>query len=89
MSESIDYVRAIAIKARHEKTKAIIEAILSSIDTYKTNEEWIRETILFGRVGLANMTDDEIDTEHEFWVGDIDEEIDERALAHEAATNNT
>ena len=40
---------------RHEKTKAIIEAILDSIDTYKTNEEWIRETILFGRV-LVSQT---------------------------------
>ena len=41
-------------------------------------------------VGLANMTDDEIDTEYFFWCdGGIDAEIDENALAHEAATNNT
>jgi hypothetical protein len=75
---------------REEKTEAIIKAILDSLNSSYSADEWIREAIFYGRVGLYDMSDGAIQIEYDFWCDDeIDEEIDKKALEHEAATNNT
>ena len=74
---------------RQEKIEAIAVEYIGSINTHRTADEWIRDAMVYGRVGLCDMTDEEIDAEYELWVdGGIDAEIDASALAHEAATNS-
>lgn len=72
---------------REEKTEKLIKKMA---DDMMKDREWLEWNILSGRVGLKDYTDEEIDNEYQIWIDDgIDAEIDENALAHEAATNNT
>ena len=74
---------------RQEKIEAITAEYISSLNTHRTADEWIKEVMIYGRVGLYDMTDEEIDTEYGYWCDcDIDAQIDASALAHEAATNS-
>lgn len=59
---------------REEKTEAIIKAILDSLQTHRTNDEWVREAIIYGRVGLYDMSDGAIQIEYDFWCDDVMDE---------------
>lgn len=61
---------------RQEKIKAIAETMTDSINTHRTADEWISDAIIYGRVGLNDMTDEEINFEYDIWCdGGIDEAV--------------
>lgn len=60
---------------RNEKISAICARYVESISTHRTADEWISDAIIYGRVGLKDMTDEEIDETYELWCEDDDETV--------------
>lgn len=52
---------------RDQKIEAIAEQMMK-------HAELISDAIIFGRIGLNDMTDDEIDEQFELWCEDDDDE---------------
>lgn len=60
---------------REEKISAICDRYIDSIMTNNAASEWISGAILYGRIGLEDMSDAEIDEQFELWCEDDDETV--------------
>jgi len=60
---------------REEKISAICDRYIDSILTNNGASEWISGALLYGRVGLEDMSDADIDEEYRIWCEDDDEAV--------------
>ena len=60
---------------RKEKIDAIVKTITDSINTHRAVQNWMEEVLIYDRIGLDSMTNEEIDEEYEIWCEDDDEAV--------------